>query len=52
MNTRIANASDIPALERLINAAFLVERFFKRGNRITADGIRRQQAKGTFLLSG
>jgi GNAT superfamily N-acetyltransferase len=50
MNTRVATASDVPALECLINAAFLVERFFKRGDRITADGIRRQQAQGTFLL--
>jgi GNAT superfamily N-acetyltransferase len=50
MDTRIATASDIPILERLINAAYVVERFFKVGDRITADGVRVQQAKGTFLV--
>ena len=50
MDTRVATPSDIPALERLINAAFVVERFFKRGDRIDADGVCRQQTKGAFLL--
>src|SRR4051812_41177658 len=50
MQVRVATASDVPALARVINAAFVVERFFKVGDRISADGVRRQQAKGTFLL--
>jgi GNAT superfamily N-acetyltransferase len=50
MDIRVATAADIPTLERLINAAFIVERFFKVGDRITAEGIRAEQAKGTFLL--
>ncbi len=50
MPTRIATPSDVPTLERLINAAYVVERFFKVGDRINAEGIRALQAKGTFLL--
>jgi GNAT superfamily N-acetyltransferase len=50
MDLRVATAADIPTLERLINAAFVVERFFKVGDRITAEGIRAEQARGTFLL--
>lgn len=50
METRIATESDVPTLGRLINAAYVVERFFKVGDRITADGVREQQAKGTFLI--
>jgi GNAT superfamily N-acetyltransferase len=50
MDIRVATAADIPTLERLINAAFVVERFFKVGDRINADGIRTEQAKGAFLL--
>jgi GNAT superfamily N-acetyltransferase len=50
MSTRIAAASDLPTLERLINAAYVVERFFKVGDRIDADGLRALQAKGTFLV--
>jgi GNAT superfamily N-acetyltransferase len=50
MDIRVATASDIPTLERLINAAFVVERFFKVGDRISAEGVRTQQVKGTFLL--
>jgi len=50
MDIRVATAADIPTIERLINAAFVVERFFKVGDRINADGIRTEQAKGAFLL--
>jgi GNAT superfamily N-acetyltransferase len=50
MTTRIASPSDVPTLERLINAAYVVELFFKVGDRINAEGIRDLQAKGTFLL--
>jgi GNAT superfamily N-acetyltransferase len=50
METRVATASDLPTLERLINAAYVVELFFKVGDRINAEGLRALQAKGTFLL--
>jgi GNAT superfamily N-acetyltransferase len=50
MSTRIASPSDVPTLERLINAAYVVELFFKVGDRINAEGIRALQGKGTFLL--
>ena len=50
MSTRIASPSDVPILERLINAAYVVELFFKVGDRIDTDGIHSLQAKGTFLL--
>jgi GNAT superfamily N-acetyltransferase len=50
MQTRIAMASEVPILTRLINAAYVVERFFKIGDRITAEGVRALQGTGTFLL--
>lgn len=50
METRSATASDVATLMRLINAAYVVERFFKVGDRINADGVLALQAKGTFLL--
>jgi N-acetylglutamate synthase-like GNAT family acetyltransferase len=37
--TRIATPADIPALVRLINDAFVVEAFFKIGNRTSADEL-------------
>ena len=40
MDTRIATPSDIPTLTRLINTAYVVERFFKIGDRIGPDGVR------------
>src|SRR4051812_45288594 len=50
MQIRAATASDVPELTRIINAAYVVERFFKAGDRINADGVRALQAKGTFLI--
>jgi predicted N-acetyltransferase YhbS len=50
MQTRIATPSDVSSLTRIINAAYVVERFFKVGDRITADGVRSLLAKGTFLI--
>jgi len=50
MDIRVATAADLPTLQRLINAAFVVERFFKVGDRISVEGIRTEQARGTFLL--
>jgi ribosomal protein S18 acetylase RimI-like enzyme len=52
MPIRTATVGDIPDLTRIINAAYVVERFFKVGDRITAEGVRALQAKGTFLLLG
>ena len=37
---RTAGADDVPELARLINAAFVVERFFKRGDRTTVEELR------------
>lgn len=50
MPLRIATPTDVSALTTLINDAYVVERFFKRGNRITEDGVRALQGQGTFLL--
>lgn len=50
MPLRTATPTDVPALTTLINDAYVVERFFKRGDRITADGVRALQGTGTFLL--
>ena len=44
----VRNPQKIKAIRH--NAAFVVERFFKVGDRINADGIRTEQAKGAFLL--
>ena len=50
LSTRVATAGDIPLLTRIINAAYVVERFFKAGDRIAADGVLALLRKGTFLL--
>ena len=50
LSTRIATAADVPTLMRLINAAYVVERFFKVGDRIAAEGVRALQGKGTILV--
>ncbi len=50
MPIRSATDADIPTLTDLINQAYVVERFFKVGDRITAEGVRTLRAKGTFLL--
>lgn len=50
MPIRTATAADVPVLTDLINQAYVVERFFKVGDRITADGVSALQAKGAFLL--
>jgi GNAT superfamily N-acetyltransferase len=41
----------VEALVRLINSAFLVERFFIEGDRIDADTVRAQMATGQFLTA-
>lgn len=49
-STRVATAGDILLLTRIINAAYVVERSFKAGDRIGADGVLALLRKGTFLL--
>jgi GNAT superfamily N-acetyltransferase len=48
---RIAAAFDTEALVRLINAAFLVERFFIEGDRIHAKTVRKLMGTGQFLIA-
>jgi GNAT superfamily N-acetyltransferase len=47
---RAAGADDVPALVRLINTAFAIERFFKTGDRTTVEEIRDLAGRGEFLL--
>jgi GNAT superfamily N-acetyltransferase len=51
MIVRGATASDQDALVRLINRAFLVERFFIDGDRIDRAEVERLLAKGSFLVA-
>jgi GNAT superfamily N-acetyltransferase len=48
---RIAELNDADAIARLVNLAFLVERPFIKGDRITAAHVRQLLAKGAFLLA-
>ena len=48
---RAAVSEDIPALVRLINAAFLVEQFVFDGDRINAEETRAFMDAGKFLLA-
>ena len=51
MKIRNATAQEAPALARLINEAFVVEAFFKIGDRTSADEIGElMQAGGEFLV--
>jgi GNAT superfamily N-acetyltransferase len=47
---RTAGADDVPDLARMINAAFVIERFFKRGDRTTIEEIRELAQHGEFLI--
>ena len=48
---RVATPDEAPALARLINDAFIVEAFFKIGDRTSAEEIRQlMQAGGEFLV--
>lgn len=47
---RIATPNDAAALARLINQAFAVEMFFKRGDRTSPDDVRRLMGEGEFLV--
>jgi len=48
---RIAKISDAEAITRLINQAFLVEKFFIDGDRIDLGQVRALFQKGVFLLA-
>jgi predicted N-acetyltransferase YhbS len=50
MQIRIADQADAPAITALINAAFVVERFFLEHDRITLDEVRAKFETGQFLL--
>lgn len=48
---RVAALDEAEGLAALINAAFLVERFFVDGDRTSPAGVRALMAKGTFLAA-
>ena len=48
---RIAESADIDTPVSLINAAFLVERFFIEGDRINAEAVRKLMLTGEFLIA-
>ena len=48
---RLAASADIPALVRLINAAFVVEQFVFEGDRIDAGETRAFMESGKFLVA-
>jgi GNAT superfamily N-acetyltransferase len=48
---REASLDDVPALLRVINDAYLVERGFVKGDRLTESELRGYFARGTFLVA-
>ena len=48
---RHATAVDVPALTRLINAAFIVEQVAFDGDRVDESGVPRYMSRGHFLLA-
>jgi ribosomal protein S18 acetylase RimI-like enzyme len=48
---RPASDADVPALVRLINAAFVVEQVVFDGNRVDDLGVRAYMSGGTFLVA-
>jgi predicted N-acetyltransferase YhbS len=48
---RHSSPEDAPAIARLVNAAFEVERFFVDGERTSVEEIRGMLDRGTFLLA-
>src|ERR1700687_186269 len=48
---RPASDADVPALARLINAAFVVEQVVFDGNRVDDLGVRAYMSGGTFLVA-
>jgi|SRR5215472_6438246 len=51
IGTRLAGPSDVDALVRLINAAFVVERPIFDGDRTSPEGVRAYLEKGKFLVA-
>jgi predicted N-acetyltransferase YhbS len=51
MKTRPASAADCPAITRLINTAFEVERFFIPNDRISLESVQRYLDSGCYLLA-
>jgi len=49
---RVAQPADADAITRLINAAFQVESFFKRGDRLDLAEVQARFAKGRFIVAG
>ena len=50
MTLREATDDDVPSLTAVINTAFEVERFFKIGDRTSADETRARMRHGAFLI--
>lgn len=51
LRIRIGSDDDVPALARLINAAFVVEQVVFDGNRVDDLGVRAYMSGGTFLVA-
>jgi len=51
MRVRIAVAADAEAVTALINAAFVVEKFFIDGDRVNLEMVRGLLVKGAFLIA-
>jgi GNAT superfamily N-acetyltransferase len=51
VRTRVAQESDVDAIVRLVNAAFIVERIAFDGDRIDAERVRETMKKAAFLLA-
>lgn len=50
MTIRAAGPGDIPDIVRLVNAAFVVESFFKIGDRTNTDEVTAMMQRGEFLI--
>src|SRR5262245_9406481 len=48
---RLAELTDVEAIVRLVNLAFLAESPYIAGERVDAEGVREMFAKGIFLLA-
>ena len=51
MHIRTADLSEAEPLARLINQAFVVERFFIDGERVSVEDVRQRFGKGQFLVA-
>jgi predicted N-acetyltransferase YhbS len=52
MQIRVATQDDVPAITALINQAFIVEAFFKIGDRTSIEGVRElMRTGGGFLIA-